>query len=82
MTFVSYRKTQRTDEECKKFCKCWKNWMGKKTYNSPNQSKTISTCYQKKLDPISRGHDSYIYYMIKLYLYTMYHNQLYMMKSI
>jgi hypothetical protein len=23
----------------------------------------------KKFDPISRGHDLYIYYMIKLYLY-------------
>jgi len=56
--------------------------MEKKTYNLPNQSKTILTCYQKDLDPISRGRDSYIYYMINLYLYTMYHNQLYTMKSI
>jgi len=47
--------------------------MERTTYNLPNQSKTISTCYQKDLDPISRGHDSYIYYMIKLYLYTIYH---------
>jgi hypothetical protein len=56
--------------------------MERATYNFPNQSKTFSKCYQKDLDPISRGHDSYIYYMIKLYLYAIYHNQLYTMKSI
>jgi hypothetical protein len=50
-----------------------------KAYNLPNRSKTISICYQKDFDPISRGHDLYIYYMIKLYLYTIYHNQLYTM---
>jgi hypothetical protein len=56
--------------------------MERKTYNLPNQSKIISTCYQKDLDPISRGHNSYIYYMIKLYLYTIYHKQLCSMKCI
>jgi hypothetical protein len=71
MTFYSYRKTQRKDQQWKKFCKCWKN-----------QSTTISTCYQKGLDPIPRRHDLYTYYMIKSYLYTIYHNQLYTMKSI
>jgi hypothetical protein len=40
------------------------------------------TIYQKYLDPILKGHDFYIYYMIKLYLYTIYHHQLYTMKSL
>jgi hypothetical protein len=56
--------------------------MERKTYNLPNQSKIILTRLKKDLDPISIRHDSYIYYMIKLYLYTIYHKQLYTMKSI
>jgi hypothetical protein len=56
--------------------------MERKAYNLQNQSKIISTYYQKDLDPILRGHDLYIYYMIKLYLYTIYYHQLYTMKSL
>jgi len=56
--------------------------MERKAYNLPNQSQIISTSYQKDFDPISRGHDLCIYYTIKLYLYTIYHNQLYTVKSI
>jgi hypothetical protein len=32
MTFVSYRKTQIKDEECKKFCKFLKDWTKRKAY--------------------------------------------------
>jgi hypothetical protein len=56
--------------------------MERKGYNLRNQSKIILTYYQKDLDPILKGHYLCIYYMIKLYFYTICHHQLYTMKSL
>jgi hypothetical protein len=71
MTFVSYRKTQIKDRECKKFCKFWKDWTEKKAYNIlSHQSKNISTYYRKHLAPLSKGGDLCIYYIIKFNMYT------------
>ncbi len=44
--------------------------MERKAYNLQNQSKDIPTFYQKDLVLILKGHDFYVYYMIKFDTYT------------
>jgi len=70
MTFVSYRKTQIKDQNCKKFCKFWNDWIEINTYNLlPHWFKNISMYCQKDLAPLSKGGDLYIHYMIKFNIF-------------
>jgi hypothetical protein len=71
MTFVSYRKTQIKDLECKKFYQFWKDAIKRNPYKLlPHQSKNISRCCRKDLAPLSKGCDLDIYYMIQFNMYT------------